>query len=289
MRVTPTDATLGAVVTEVDLSSADDRTAADIEVALNDHAVLIFPGQHLQGADQVALSRRFGELETAGGGVVFPIANVRRDGSLIEDTEDPTALLLTGNQTWHSDSSFKKVSAMASMLSAHEVPSRGGETEFADMRAAYDALPDAMKARLDGLVATHSYQYSQGPIGGLETYPADGLAAIDGAEHPVVRTHPATGRPSLFIGRHAFRIRGMEDEAARALLGELLDFACRPPRVLTHAWRVGDVVMWDNRCVLHRGRPWSLTERRVMSHTRIAGQPERAPERAERASTLATR
>jgi alpha-ketoglutarate-dependent taurine dioxygenase len=145
------------------------------------------------------------------------------------------------------------------------------------MRAAYDALPEATRARLDGLVATHSYRYSQGQIGGLEAYPTDRLAAIDGAEHPLVRTHPATGRRSLFIGRHAFRIRGMEDGAAEELLAELLCFACRPPRFLTHAWQVGDVVMWDNRCVLHRGRPWDLRQRRVMSHTRIAGQADVAP------------
>jgi alpha-ketoglutarate-dependent taurine dioxygenase len=282
MRVTPTNATLGAVVTDVDLSDVDDAMATEIEAAFNQHAVLVFPVQHLSEDDQVALSRRFGDLEGAGDGVVFPIANVRRDGSLIADPTDPTALLLTGNQTWHSDSSFKKVSAKASMLSAHAVPPRDGETEFADMRAAYDALPDAMKDRLDGLVATHSYRYSQGPIGGLEMYPAGGLAAIDGAEHSVVRTHPATGRRSLFIGRHAFRIRGMDDAAAQALLAELLDFACQPPRILTHTWQVGDVVMWDNRCVLHRGRPWDLGERRVLRHTRIAGEADVAPSLAVR-------
>jgi alpha-ketoglutarate-dependent taurine dioxygenase len=282
MRTTRTTATLGAVVTDVDLSDVDDDTAEEIEGAFNEHAVLVFPAQHLRDDAQVALSRRFGDLETAAGGAVFPIANVRRDGSLIADPGDPTALLLIGNQTWHSDSSFREVSAKASMLSAHVVPSRGGETEFADMRAAYDALPDAMKERLEGLVATHSYRYSQGRIGGLEMYPAAGLDAIDGAEHPVVRTHPATGRRSLFIGRHAFRIRGMDDAAAQALLSELLDFACRPPRILTHAWEVGDVVMWDNRCVLHRGRPWDFGERRVMNHTRIAGVAEAAPGMAAR-------
>jgi alpha-ketoglutarate-dependent taurine dioxygenase len=277
MRATPTDATLGAVVTGVDLSDVDDATAAQIESAFHEHAVLVFPDQHLREAGQVALSRRFGNLETAGDNEVFPIANVRPDGSLIDDPTDPRALLLTGNQTWHSDSSFKKVSAKASMMAAHVVPPTGGETEFADMRAAYDALPDAMKERLAGLVATHSYRYSQGQVGGLEVYPARGLDAIDGAEHSVVRTHPATGRRSLFIGRHAFRIRGMDDQAAQALLAELLDFACRPPRVLTHTWQVGDVVMWDNRCVLHRGRAWDWRERRVLSHTRIAGDSEVAP------------
>jgi alpha-ketoglutarate-dependent taurine dioxygenase len=277
MRATPTNATLGAVVTEVDLSDVDDPTAEDIEAAFNEYAVLVFPAQHLREASQLALSRRFGDLESAGDSEVFPIANVRPDGSLIDDPTDPRALLLTGNQTWHSDSSFRKVSAKASMLSAHAVPPTGGETEFADMRAAFDALPDAMKDRLAGLVATHSYRYSQGRVGGLEMYPAGGLAAIDGAEHPVVRTHPATGRRSLFVGRHAYRIRGMDDEAAQALLADLLDFACRPPRILTHTWQVGDVVMWDNRCVLHRGRAWDWRDRRVLSHTRIAGDPEAAP------------
>jgi alpha-ketoglutarate-dependent taurine dioxygenase len=166
------------------------------------------------------------------------------------------------------------VAAKASMLTAHVVPSSGGTTEWADMRAAYDALSAEMKATIAGLSAHHSLIYSQQKIGekveiGSRYGFHDGPAPL----RPLVKIHPATGRPSLFIGRHAYGIPGMTDDESTALLDALLDHACRPPRVYAHHWQVGDVVVWDNRCVLHRVRPWDLSEARVLKHTRIKGDP----------------
>jgi alpha-ketoglutarate-dependent taurine dioxygenase len=261
------------------LRALDDATWRAIEDAWHEHGVLIFPGQHLGNDEQVAFSRRLGQLERLAASNtpttrvdISRISNLKADGTLVTDEAEPSARMIIGNMGWHSDSSFRPVSAKASLLSAHVLPSAGGDTEFADMRAAYDALADDVKVRLEGLVATHSYAYSQGKVGGLEqVFTPEARAAMIDVEHPLVRVHPATGRKSLFIGRHVYRIRGMDDADAQALLEELLDAACRPPRVYVHRWKVGDLAMWDNRCVLHRARPWDFHEPRVMFHTRVAG------------------
>jgi alpha-ketoglutarate-dependent taurine dioxygenase len=164
------------------------------------------------------------------------------------------------------------VSAKASLLSAHVLPSAGGETEFADMRAAYDALDDDRKRQFEGLMGTHSYAYSQGKVGGLEeVFTPEARARMIDVEHPLVRVHPSTGRKSLFIGRHVYRVTGMDDADAQAMLDDLIAWACQPPRVYRHRWTVGDIVVWDNRCILHRAMPWDMTEPRVMWHTRVAG------------------
>jgi alpha-ketoglutarate-dependent taurine dioxygenase len=279
VTVRPTHATLGAVVTGVALRDLDDSAWRAIEDAWHTHGVLVFPDQHLTNDEQVAFSRRLGRLERLAKSNtptervdISRLSNLRADGTLVTDENEPTARMLIGNMGWHSDSSFRPVSAKASLLAAQTVPRAGGNTEFADMRAAYDALSDAVRQRLEGLVATHSYAYSQGKVGGLEAvFSPEARAAMVDVEHPLVRVHPATGRRSLFIGRHVYRIRGMDDTSAQALLEELLDFACRPPRVFAHEWRAGDLVLWDNRCVLHRARPWDFNDARVMFHTRVAG------------------
>ena len=274
LRIDPLDATLGAVVTGVRLADLDDGTWRTIESAFNTHAVLVFPGQHLTGDEQRAFGRRFGAFdEDLGREGTVPISNQRRDGSLLA-VDDPSIAILRGNEGWHTDSSYMPVAAKASMLSAHVVPASGGSTEWADMRAAYDSLPDDLKERIADLAAHHSLIYSQQKIGekvevGSRYGFYDGPAPL----RPLVKMHPATGRPSLFIGRHAHAIVGLSDEASSALLDELLDLACRPPRIYTHDWCVGDIVVWDNRCVLHRVRPWDLAEGRVMRHTRITGDP----------------
>jgi alpha-ketoglutarate-dependent taurine dioxygenase len=166
------------------------------------------------------------------------------------------------------------VAARASMLSAHVVPASGGHTEFADMRAAYDALDEATKARIAHLSAYHSIVRSQAKLGFTEV--RAGVYGYDVAEpprRPLVRVHPVTGRRSLFIGRHAYGIPGLEPDESERLLDDLLEFACRPPRVYEHHWQVGDLVVWDNRCMLHRARPWDLAEARLMKHTRVSGDP----------------
>jgi alpha-ketoglutarate-dependent taurine dioxygenase len=281
LRIHPADATLGARVEGVDLRCVSDGTFGEIEAAWLAHAVLLFPDQDLSNAEQIAFSRRFGALERlqTKHGVgddprILTFTNLRPDGSL-DMPGDTHELFHRGNQYWHSDSSFKRLPAKASLLAAREIPSEGGETQFADMRAAYDVLDDDLKAWLEDKRALHSYRYSQGLIGGLETLSAEELEALPPVEHPVVTVHPATGRKNLYIGRHASHILGEDPERGRALLMELGEKACRPPRVFTHRWRPGDVVIWDNRCVLHRGRPWPHDQVRIMTRTTIANEAAR--------------
>ena len=277
VRVEPMDATLGAVVRGVDLNAPLGNGAfEDIHAAWLEHAVLVFPDQFLDDGSHTAFSERFGPLERmfdmrGRGSRVFAIlSNVRKDGSLIEP-DGSDALFLKGNSYWHTDSSFKRVPAKASLLCAKQVPDEGGETEFADMRAAWDRLDPGTRSRLEGKVAVHSFRYSQGKVGGLETMSDSDLDDLPPVEHPVVRTHPETGRKSLYIGRHASHIVGEDVAESRNLLETLCEEACRPPRVFTHRWTAGDLVMWDNRCVLHRGRPYPPDQAREMRRTTIAG------------------
>jgi alpha-ketoglutarate-dependent taurine dioxygenase len=166
------------------------------------------------------------------------------------------------------------VSAKASVLAAHVVPPAGGETEWADMRAAYEALPAGTRARIDGLSAFHSIRYAQAQIGHeVKAGASYGMSDDEPPFRPLVKTHPVTGRKSLFIGRHAFGIPGLSEEESKRLLAELTEFACQPPRVYRHAWAVGDVALWDNRCLLHRARPYDTSELRVLWHVRVAGDP----------------
>jgi alpha-ketoglutarate-dependent taurine dioxygenase len=160
------------------------------------------------------------------------------------------------------------------VLSAQVVPSAGGETEWADMRAAYEALDEATRRRIAGLSAHHSLYHSQAKIGHVvQTGAGYGFHTKGAPLRPLVKVHPVTGRPALFIGRHAYGIPGLDEGESEKLLADLLDFACRPPRTYTHRWQPGDVVIWDNRCVLHRARPYDYGEVRVMRHTRVAGDP----------------
>jgi alpha-ketoglutarate-dependent taurine dioxygenase len=280
--IEPTDATLGAVVTDIDLGDLGGQDWKAVESAFHAHAVLVFPEQHLSSEQQTTFARRFGEIELLTPSptlTTVPISNVRRDGSIIDDDEDITQIL-RGNEGWHTDSSYMPISAKASVLSAHVVPSKGGQTEWTDMRAAFEALDDAVRERLDGLSAHHSLYHSQAKIGHrVESSALSGFHGEGAPLRPLVKMHPATGRPALYIGRHAYGIPGLAEEESETLLDDLLDFACQPPRLYVHEWRPGDVVIWDNRAVLHRARPYRYDEPRVMAHTRIAGDPrtEQAP------------
>jgi alpha-ketoglutarate-dependent taurine dioxygenase len=269
-------ATLGAVVRGVQLAALAQSEWRAIEDAFHAHAVLIFPAQHLSLDEQARFGRRFGELDplVARTGTVA-ISNRNADGSLRDDS-DPVKQILLGNEGWHTDSSYMPVSARASLLSAEIVTERGGETEWSDMRAAYDALDEAMRARIAGLAAYHSLEYSQKRAGFRAEPGASYSYGLDQAVaplRPLVKVHPVTGRPALFIGRHAHGIPGLDARESEQLLDALLDFACRPPRVLRHRWQPGDLALWDNRCVLHRARPYDPRVPRVMHHTRIAGDP----------------
>lgn len=274
ITIEPLDATLGAVATDVELAVLDDATWCEVEAAFHEHAVLVFPGQHLTGEQQRDFGRRFGALETVGAepGLVA-VANIDGEGKPLPG-DNPVMGILKGNEGWHTDSSYMPVSAKVSMLTAKVLPSDGGATAWADMRAAYDALDDATRARIAGLAAHHSLVWSQRQAG-FENLGSRFYGYHDGPEplRPLVKVHPVTGRPALFIGRHAHDIPGLEPEESRRLLDELLTFACQPPRVYEHQWTVGDLVVWDNRCVLHRACPYDMSQPRVLNHTRISGDP----------------
>lgn len=274
LEITPTDATLGAIVRGVDLSRLDDAAFAEIEDAWHEHGVLVFPGQKLDDEAHLAFTRRFGRLEqsirrkrTTG---ISNLSNVQADGTVAPPTS-LQARFLVGNTYWHSDSSYKRVGAKASILAAHIVPEEGGETEWADMRAAYDAQDDEMKTWLDDKIAVHDYAFSHTPFGGKEILDTAELSHLDPVEHPVVRIHPATGRKNLFVGRHASHIVGEDLDESRKLLADLTEQGAQPPRTYKHKWAVGDIVIWDNRCVLHRGHRWPDDQPRTMVRTTVAG------------------
>lgn len=271
LTIEPTYATLGAVVTGVRLADLDDATWRVIEDAFHEHAVLIFPGQHLTNEEQQAFGLRFGEFDSLSANGLTPITNQMKDGTLV-DPSHPGLTILKGNEGWHTDSSYMKVSAKCSMLSARVVPTIGGTTEWADMRAAYDLLSDEMKALVGNLSAYHSIVYSQRKMGYAVVPGSYGHDEVDPPRRPLVKVHPVTGRPALYIGRHAYGLEGMSDEESEAFLDSLVELACQAPRVYAHPWQVGDLVVWDNRCVLHRARPWNLREARSMLHTRIKGE-----------------
>jgi alpha-ketoglutarate-dependent taurine dioxygenase len=271
MEITRLDATLGAVVSDIRLAELTDAEWTEIERTFHDHAVLVFPGQQLTSAEQISFAERFGSIEVLVDGYdAVPISTVDRTGEVMAP-DHPVMQVVRGNQGWHTDSTYMPVSAKASVLSARVVPAVGGETEWADMRAAYEALDDVTRERISGLRAYHSIVYSQAKAGFTSTmgYGMDEPPQL----RPLVKVHPVTARPALFIGRHAHAIPGLDPEESDRLLAQLLDDACRPPRVHRHRWQSGDVVVWDNRCVLHRACEWDLSQPRVMVHTRVAGDP----------------
>ncbi len=282
--------TFCAEITGVSLSvPLGDSDFEIIRNAFHASAVLVFPNQPLNDSQQVAFSRRFGPLErslkTSFGGPpeISNITNADENNRLYGDGDARNVFSL-GNQIWHTDSSFKVVPAMASALSARVVPPAGGETEFADMRAAYNALTDSMKAGIADLVAEHSFAYSQGQIS-LEALSDGQIDELPPVQHRVVRVHPVTGRKALYIGRHASHIVGMPLEDGRKLLADLLEHATQPRFVYRHNWTVGDLVMWDNRCVLHRGRPYDMAKHhRIMHRTTLAGDTADNPWALDRAA-----
>ncbi|MEE2776487.1 MAG: TauD/TfdA family dioxygenase [Acidobacteriota bacterium] len=272
--ITPLDATLGAIVTDVDLATLGDETWSVLEDAFHEHGVLIFPGQDLSGEEQVAFGARFGEIEQlAPGAKIVPISNQNQDGSVAQ-ADEHRSRVLRGNEGWHTDSSYMPLAAKASVISAQTVPSAGGQTEWADMRAAYDELDEATKEQIADLAAYHSLYYSQAKIGHeVEPGAGYGFHNEEAPLRPLVKAHPATGRKALFIGRHAYGIPGLAQDESEKLLADLMSFACQAPRTYRHGWVPGDIVIWDNRCVLHRACPYDYSEPRVMRHTRIAGDP----------------
>ena len=276
-EVKPLEASFGAVVTGLKLAQLEDSAFSKLHDTWLEYALLLFPDQHLSNEEQVAFAKRFGELEFD----LVPISNVRSNGTLRkDDPNDDMIKVLKGNLGWHTDSTYMPVQAKGAVFTAHVVPEEGGETGWADMRAAYDALSDEMKAKIADLAAYHSLYYSQAKLGhkpseGKDSpYNGYGFHGQDPPLRPLVKTHPETGRPALTIGRHAYGIRGLDEAESERLLQELADFACQPPRIYHHTWTPGDAVVWDNRCLMHQGCPWDMSKPRVMYHARIAGDPK---------------
>ena len=269
--------TFGAVVTGVKLTSIGDDALADLRKAWVDYGLLVFPGQFLSNEQQIAFARRLGPLEFE----IAALSNVKPDGTLRrEEDNDDRMKVLKGNMGWHMDSTYMPVQAKGAVFSAEEVPTVGGHTGFCDMRAAYDALDEATKARVENLAAYHSLHYSQSKVGHDSRKAPDGqyngYGFHDGPVplRPLVKVHPETGRKNLVIGRHAHNIPGMDERDSERFLQELADFATGDPsRVYHHDWRAGDSLLWDNRRLMHRATPWDYTQRRVMWHSRLAGDP----------------
>ncbi len=275
LNIEPTDATLGAVITGVKLAQLEATDWRIIDSAFLKFAILVFPKQHLAHEAQIAFAKRFGEIEQlVAGKNIIPISNQRADGNLSKDHEH-NMQIMRGNEGWHTDSSYMPLAAKASVLSAKTVPAVDGQTEWADMRAAYQALDQPMKEKISDLSAYHSLTYSQAQIGHKAKKGASyGLHEEAAPLRPLVKIHPVTEHPALYIGRHAYGIPGLSSDESEKLLTELVEFACQPPRTYRHQWQPGDVVIWDNRCVLHRAQPFDHNEARVMFHTRVAGDPQ---------------
>ena len=269
----------GAEITGVDLTHLDDATFQHIEDAFETYSVLVFPQQNLDDDAQIAFSRRFGDLEKTQGHIannfqvkhVSEITNLDPDGKLMAP-DDPRVLYRLGQRNWHSDSSFKRVPAKASLLHARKLPPDGGDTQFASLRAAYDALPDARKRDLEDKVAIHHYAYSRRNGGYALTNEAEDKR-FPPVPQAMIRANPVNGRKALYVGSHASHIRGMPEEEGRALLKELLDFATQEQFTYLHHWKVGDLVMYDNRAALHRARPYKITEHpRILHRTTVMGE-----------------
>jgi alpha-ketoglutarate-dependent 2,4-dichlorophenoxyacetate dioxygenase len=268
---------IGAEVSGIDLGAPlSAGVFAQIRDAFHEHSVLVFRGQNISDEQQVAFSARFGELErtsftiAADNPYIYKLSNIDAHGKLLPpDSEKRTFLVV--NMRWHTDSSFRVIPAMASALSAREVPAtEPGDTEFASMRIGWETLPEDKRAAIEGLSALHSYAYTLGHFGehGVKKSELDELPS---AEHPLVRSDHPTGRKTLFVSGHIERLVGMAPEAGRALKVELIDWCTRPGYVYRHRWRRHDLVLWDNRCALHRATNIPVRERRLMHRTTVAG------------------
>jgi alpha-ketoglutarate-dependent 2,4-dichlorophenoxyacetate dioxygenase len=276
-RLTPCFA---ARVEGVDVTKpVDEATWTDIRAAFEEHSVLLFRGQALDDDTQVAFSRRFGALEVtrsmnpAAGTPFARQSNLDIKTGEVIPPDDRRMIYQLANMLWHSDSSFKKVPSLCSLLSARIVPPEGGATEFAHTRSGYAALPDAMKRQVAPLTVIHDFSWSRDQIR-PGFFSDKERAEFPPVRHPLVRTNPVNGRKALFLGAHASHIEGMSVDDGRALLKELLDHVTQPEFTHRHEWREGDLIVWDNRCVLHRATPYDTTRyKRLMQRTTVSGDP----------------
>jgi len=257
------------------------QEAADIEAGMDRYAVLVFHGQDITDEQQLAFARNFGEREDARGGNVTrkedyrlssglnDVSNLGKDGKPLA-RDHRTHLFNLGNCLWHSDSSFRAIPAKFSLLSARVVNPKGGNTEFADMRAAYDGLDDETKAEIGDLICEHSLMYSRGSLGFID-YSEEEKQMFKPVLQRLVRTHPAHGRKSLYLSSHAGKVVGMSVPEGRLLLRDLTEHATQSEFVYVHRWTVHDLVMWDNRQTMHRVRRYDQSQPRDMRRATVAG------------------
>jgi alpha-ketoglutarate-dependent 2,4-dichlorophenoxyacetate dioxygenase len=272
----------GARVAGVDAGGELTEDAiATLREIFDAHAVVHLPGQRLDDEQQSRFGQRFGEIESVPTAVdqerrrlsnsqINDISNLGADGRLLAQ-DDRRRMYNLGNLLWHSDSSFKEVPAAYSMLHARVIPPEGGDTEFADMRSAWDDLPADMKAQVRELVCEHSVIFSRAQLG-FDAFSPEEVERCRPVRQRLVRRHPATGRSSLYLSAHIGRIDGWQTPEALALIRELTEFATQRRYVYSHAWQVGDLVVWDNRSTMHRGRPYaSHRHPRDLRRVTIAG------------------
>lgn len=280
VTIAPITPDFAAEVYDVDLANLDRDTLAQVKAAFWQYAVLVFPDQHLSQDEHVAFASSFGPMDktvlTAAisdkklrvPAEIADVSNLDESGRVWGQDSRLRGLQL-GNRLWHTDSSFKYVPALCSILYAKEIPPIGGQTEFADLRAAYDALPTERRQQLEGMVAHHSLIYSRARMG-YDGWTDEERKAAAPVPQAMVRTVPQTGRRNLFVASHAGEILGMAPDEAEDLLQDLLEHATQRHFVYSHRWRLHDVVMWDNRCTLHRGMPFDdLRFRRDMQRATV--------------------
>ena len=282
ISIRPITPSFAGEVSGIDLRrpiSAED--AAAIEAGMDRYAVLVFHDQRIDDDQQIAFTRNFGEIENARGGNITKdherrlkqgmndVSNLDQNGQPF-DRNDRRRMFNLGNRLWHSDSSYRAIPAKFSLLSARTVVSRGGNTEFADMRAGYDALDTDMRTLVEGLICEHSLIYSRGSMGFTELTEEE-RAMFKPVRQRLVRTHPVTGRKSLFLSSHIGAIVGWPIPEARDLIRDLIEHATQREFVYSHSWKQYDFVMWDNRQTMHRVRRFDESQPRDMRRTTVAG------------------
>lgn len=280
LRFQPLHEQFGVEIAGVDVASMSDEVFGRVEATAEEHSLVLFREQSLDDARQLALTRRFGEPEFShvaygrDGSIEYVgvIGNIAPDGMQLP-ASDKKVVFGTGNEMWHSDSSFRPVPTRFSLSYAYEITPQGGEIEFVSTRPAYAALPDALKARMEDLVVIHDYVFSRSKVG--EDVVSPSLAkSLPPVRQKLVRTNPVTGHKNFYVGSHAKTIEGWRDEDARELLDDLIARTVMPESIYQHRWRVGDLLIWDNRCLLHRGCPYDADRyRRRMHQTRVVGVP----------------
>jgi alpha-ketoglutarate-dependent taurine dioxygenase len=277
VTVIPMGAALGAEIRGVDLADLDDTAFTQVMEAWHQHSVVWFRGQPLSDQQLIAFSRRLGDLDWApiqengrrfveGMPEIYIVSNVKVNGEAIGSLGD-------GEAVWHTDMSYLDLPPKASLLYSLEVPPAGGNTSFCSMYAIYDALPAALKVRVRDLKIKHDGTYNSGGYVREGVAPSDDPRTSPGAVHPLVCTHPDTGRRMLYLGRrrNAYLV-GLDLKQSEVLLAELWSFVDRPEFTFTHVWRVGDLVLWDNRCTMHRRDAFDPNSRRIMHRTQVKGE-----------------